>query len=44
MHFNTFEEFLAYVNSRHAVKEARELKEKKPEKKRRKKDESVQTD
>lgn len=44
MHFNTFEEYLAFVNSKTDKKtEARELKEA-PKKRGKKKGESVQTD
>lgn len=44
MHFKTFEEYLAFVNSKQNPKKARELKEAKPKKRRKKKDESVQAD
>lgn len=45
MHFKTFEEYLAFISSKQKGTEARELKEVKPEKKRRKKNgDSVQTD
>ena len=45
MHFKTFEEYLAFVNSKQNPKNARELKEAKPKKRGgKKKDDSVQAD
>lgn len=45
MHFNTFEEYLAFVNSKTTKEPARELKEAPKKRKGKKKDgEDVQTD
>lgn len=43
MHFNSFEEYLTYIQQKDKA-EVRELKEAKPKRKGKKKDESVQTD
>lgn len=47
MHFNSFEEHLAYLQYKQSGKEAREPKEvvkEEPKKRRKKKDESIQAD